>query len=227
MKKLVICGTAPSWQLAPFNDPEYEIWILNDMYSYIPRYDVLFEIHEINHLRKFYIRNSVTKKCHLDEMAKLTKPIYMQQHHEAIPASIEYPLNEIQEEFGGYFTNTISYMLALAIKHGYDHISLFGVNMAGDTEYNTQRPSCEYFIGLARGQGIEIYIPEQSDLLKTAFLYGYEDIKCDFLTTKFREREKHLTSELEKAQENLKAYERLVLQYDGALQDLKHTMKFI
>ena len=46
---------------------------------------------------------------------------------------------------------------------------MYGVDMAQDTllaaEYSEQRPSCEYFIGLAEGAGIRVDIPGGSDLL--------------------------------------------------------------
>jgi hypothetical protein len=57
---------------------------------------------------------------------------------------------------------------------GFKEIHLYGVDMAVSTEYDEQRPSCEYFIGLARGRGIKVYIPEESHLLKVRYKYGYE-----------------------------------------------------
>lgn len=44
-----------------------------------------------------------------------------------------------------------------------------------NTEYAAQRPSCEYFLGLARGMGIQTFVPLTSDLLKNMTLYGAED----------------------------------------------------
>ena len=40
------------------------------------------------------------------------------------------------------------------------------------SEYGYQRPSCEFFIAWARGLGIKFVIPNESDLCKTAYLYG-------------------------------------------------------
>ena len=47
--------------------------------------------------------------------------------------------------------------------------------MAMETEYATQRPSCEYLLGMAEGRGIEIVIPDSSEILKSSFLYGVEE----------------------------------------------------
>ena len=112
----------------------------------------------------------------------------MQEHYEDIPASVAYPLEEMIEAYGiprigqeyrkdAYFTNSVSFMLALAIHEGADVIGIYGVDMAVLSEYNEQRPSCEYYIGVAKGRGIEILLPTEADLLKTRWIYGYEDEK--------------------------------------------------
>jgi hypothetical protein len=44
-----------------------------------------------------------------------------------------------------------------------------------NTEYGAQRPSCELFIGMALGLGIKVTIPPQSDLMKSAGMYGVSD----------------------------------------------------
>jgi hypothetical protein len=60
-----------------------------------------------------------------------------------------------------------------------EHLGMYGVDMAQDhllaAEYSEQRPSCEYFLGIAEGLGIELFIPNGSDLLASSHLYGYED----------------------------------------------------
>jgi hypothetical protein len=60
-----------------------------------------------------------------------------------------------------------------------EHIGMYGVDMAQDhllaAEYSEQRPSCEYFLGIAEGLGIDVFIPNGSDLLASSHLYGYED----------------------------------------------------
>lgn len=84
-----------------------------------------------------------------------------------------------------YFTNSISWMLGKAIMdlcpdgktpvEGAE-LGVWGVDMmmAGGkgSEYGYQRPSCEFFLGFARGLGIKVHVPRESDLLKTAFQYG-------------------------------------------------------
>ena len=50
-------------------------------------------------------------------------------------------------------------MIALAIYEDFDIIHVYGVDMAVCGEYEQQRPSCEFFCGIAKGKGIELYIP--------------------------------------------------------------------
>ena len=44
-KKVAIVGFADTRNQAPYNDPTFEIWGLNDLHSHIPRYDRWFDIH--------------------------------------------------------------------------------------------------------------------------------------------------------------------------------------
>ena len=77
----------------------------------------------------------------------------MQKAWKEVPTSMVYPLDAMLKKFGDYFTNSISWMLALAIHEGFEEIHVYGVDMAVDTEYHHQRPSCEYFLGLAKRDG--------------------------------------------------------------------------
>jgi hypothetical protein len=45
----------------------------------------------------------------------------------------------------------------------------------GGGEYQHQRPSCEFMLGIAVGRGIQIYKPPGSDLLIADHLYGFSD----------------------------------------------------
>jgi len=117
----------------------------------------------------------------------------MQEKNQDIPMSVEFPKDLIIKKFGKYFTNSISWMIALAILEGFKTIYIYGVDMAQDDEFAFQRPSCEYFIGWAKGAGINVVIPAKSDLLKAAWLYPYEDdsafkLKCDTRRQELQQR---------------------------------------
>ena len=86
-----------------------------------------------------------------------------------------YPIDEMKTRFGSYFTSSLSYMLALAIARGAKWIGLYGADMVCGSEYYYQRACCEFLLGVARGSGIEVEIPNESALLKSPWLYGYDE----------------------------------------------------
>jgi hypothetical protein len=116
----------------------------------------------------------------------------MQQRHDDIPASVVFPVEELQQRLeSAYFTNCPAMMLAMAIAMGYKAIHMVGVDMAQDSEYAEQRPCCEHWLGVAKGKGIEIKVPDTSDLLACVGVYGYESSGSK-LARKLQERLKWL-----------------------------------
>ncbi|MFA5347765.1 MAG: hypothetical protein WC294_06480 [Methanoregula sp.] len=198
-KKLAIVGFAPTRDLAPYADPTWEIWTLNDMRP--ARETRHFDIHTVDNIetdvvagrtsnaaRKTNIPEQALDNMGISGLSKLQCPVYMQDVNGGVPCSIKFPLEEMLLTFKSrnltgarYFTNSISYMIAyaiyegLVIGHQWDEIQIFGVDMAVGDEYIAQRPSCEYWIGIAEGMGVKMYIPDASDLNKTAFLYAWEE----------------------------------------------------
>ena len=173
-EKVAITGFAPSKDQAPFDDKTFEIWGCNELYEHVPRLDVLFELHD-----KGEFEITWRNKSHVEWMKKSPFPIYMAKQYDDIPKCIPYPWGTVVQVFGSYLNNTISEMMALAILMEYKEIHMYGVDMAHHTEYGTQRPSVEYFVGLARGMQLvrgwpKVYIPENCDLLKTPYIYGLE-----------------------------------------------------
>jgi hypothetical protein len=181
--KVCIIGFADSKVQAPYDDPSYEFWGVNEMWydKSVKKCDVLFELHDY----KWLVEGKRLKE-HIKWLRDNKEvPVFMQQHFDDIPLSYPYPRTEIIKRFGSYFTNTISWEIALAIQLQYKEIRIYGVNMANDVEYASQRPSCEYFIGMARGMGIEVYLPPESDLLKCLYLYGFEDGELSMMSAKY------------------------------------------
>lgn len=232
-RKIAILGKAPSsWGLAPFDDPTWEIWGLANLYANIPRWDRWFELHELT---------GGKLRWPADYWQWLTKdhgkPLYVQAPHHEVQHGQIFPLERIIARFGGYFTNSISYMLALAIDEltpdgkpcSVPHeIGVWGVDMAqgqakpGDrnTEYGHQRPSCEYFIGLARGLGIKVTVPRQSELCKTRRLYAFHDQNNVFFE-KIQVRRRELEQQFNECQQAIAANQERSLILRGALDDLK------
>lgn len=114
-RKLAIVGF---WEgnrnLAPFPDPDYEIWSLNHLHPYIPRWDVWFDMHKPE-----WSAQNMKPEVWKDQDRWLReshgKPIYMLEHYDAYPDSIAYPVEAVSRRFKPYFTNGIAYMLGLAL----------------------------------------------------------------------------------------------------------------
>ena len=101
--------------------------------------------------------------------------VYMQTADPEFPGSVAYPKDEMVARFGSqFFTNSIAWMLALAITRSPPAIGVWGVEGSTHDEYHQERPGTLHFIELARALGIEVIIPEGCKLLQPGVLYGYE-----------------------------------------------------
>lgn len=169
--KVAVVGMYPlTRDMCPFEDGAIEIWGCNDIYNYVPRVDVIFQIHNRVRIEE-YPRDSE----HIEWLKKANRPVYMAKPFKDFPKALVLPWRELVQEYGDYFTNGVSWMLALAIYMEYKEIQIYGVEMANSTEFALQKPSVTYFIGLARGKGIKVYQPKESTLMRSPFLYGIEN----------------------------------------------------
>jgi hypothetical protein len=147
------------------------------------------------HPRSCWSRGGKKTAAYPKWLAANTVPILMQDRYPEVPASIKYPKGRILLEYAdarAYFTNHVAWMIALALTEGVTTIGLFGVNYGAETEYNTQRGSCEYWLGRAAGKGVRIVLPEQCTLLREpALLYGYEshDVETGQLKAAYKRKE--------------------------------------
>lgn len=165
VKQVAIVGLSPTHDDAPFYDLDWDKWGLPWDDGYWVHYNRLFEMHDIDLLRK---PESYRKQGYIewlkDEVAPAT-PVYMQDKY--FDGAVAYPVTQVAHTIGkDYFNSSIAYMIALAIHENYDRIGIWGCDLTDDEEYAYQRPNAEYLIGLARGKGIDVYIPEESYLTR-------------------------------------------------------------
>jgi len=190
-----------------FQKNKYDIWSINELMIEMPILSKLstlwFQLHGTEPPTQ---RDANPKKT----LSDLPCPVAMWRKHPEIPNSIEFPRKEILKEFDiygkdingnpmcpdiineydrQYFTNTISWLIALAIAVEYKEIHVYGVNMAQEQEYESQRPSCEFYMGIARGRGIGLHLPKQSDLLLSGYQYGFDETSRGFTKQLKRETE--------------------------------------
>jgi len=163
-KKIAIVGTAHSKAFAPWDDTSWQLWSLNHTYWDYARTDRHFDLHHPDRIRAGgtyfdWLRGEIQR------LVMLAEPM------EELPAALTYPKEEIMERFGDFFTNSVSWMIALALHEGAEEIGLYGVDMAMRSEYEYQRPSVLYFIGLARGMDVKVTLPPYEQLFKKDRFY--------------------------------------------------------
>lgn len=238
VKRVAIVGCSDSKVTAPYDDPTWEIWAMNNAFAHTARQTAWFEIHPIKYANGKYFRRKLLRpgvfqwvnefrgqgmNDYMKSLAELNCKVYMQQHWDCIPNSVAYPLEEITKKFGRYFTNSVSYMIALAILQGYKEIGCWGVDMATGSEYGPQRPSCEFFLGIAAGLGIKITIPDTADLLKTKFLYGFEEREQQIWEKKMSEMLNSMEQRKVAAIQKYEMAKKQTDQYIGAIEALREV----
>lgn len=180
MKKVAILGTADSVVETPWD--EMEVWVCGEPVARgnkkIKKYDRLFELHD------------KLPDEYLEKLADADKPVFLPKLTKLVPKGLKFPRAEMREFFGyEYYSCTIAWMLAYAIyTKQYDEIFLFGVELAQDEEYVNQRKSVEHWIGQARGRGIAVYLPPQSEIMTIQYQYGFDGIAPELAELLKREK---------------------------------------
>jgi hypothetical protein len=179
-----IIGGATGWEIAPTDEI---CWGFNTHILQRP-YSVIFDMHDIE--AELGEKDQTSWKVPKKERKEvLTRGLDRCERDGTTVFSlgrvgkncIPYPLEEVKREFssfrfkGDYFSCGVSYAIALAIYQGATRIDLWGMFLTNKGEYAYQKPSIEFWIGVAIGRGIEVKIHGRSHLLvnKNGRLYGY------------------------------------------------------
>ena len=107
--KVAIIGTVPtSRNLAPYNDPSWEIWACsagNSQTQAPPRITRWFEIHSILAMTGEEHRSWSLK--YLEWLKAQEFPVYMQEKNDYVPNAIVFPYKRMIELFGrAWFTSS-------------------------------------------------------------------------------------------------------------------------
>lgn len=177
-RTIAIVGFAETSRMRVLAEPDTtEIWSLNRCYTFLPRWDVHFEIHEEDLVKG---KTGLREKEYVDMLKSWDCPILMLHPDPSIPNARQLPLTEFNEHFRDYYTTSIAYMLAMA---AYEHevlgkhireIHMYGIDMSAYSEYSEQLPCVNYWIGVIEGLLGQhtVVIPSVSPLLKCASSYG-------------------------------------------------------
>lgn len=172
--KVALIGANPSYAQAPFDDPNWEIWGCNSLWSCcrdsrgLFRADRWFELHPM----------SVQTEDELRAIHACPVPIYLLDMRDTftVKNAIMYPLGEIINRFKTrYFTCTFAYQIALALSESVTDIGLYGIELAYGTarERTVEKACVEFWIGVAKGIGVAVHLPQYSYLCRQENLYGY------------------------------------------------------
>lgn len=222
---VALIGSAPSSvRLAPYGNPEWQIWACSPGawgaistlgINPLERVSVWFELHRYEPGQPWFSPD------YCAFLAKHPRVIMAEQRPE-IPGSIACPVDELVAEFGPYFfTSSLAYMFAMAIKAGAKKIGLWGVDMAATEEYGYQRAGCQFFGMLARAMGIEVGVPPESDLFRPAPLYGVSEIHHERI--KFMARRRELEERKNRAQLQIQQATAEMQCMHGAIDDLTYV----
>jgi hypothetical protein len=161
----------------PFADPGYDVWGMNALYSDYPTegdmdggdyeafmFHAWFQLHTPRYMEKHWARGWAHHQLWLER--KHPFPIYMQKRYRRFPSSMRFPKEQVEDltPFGWYHASTFDWMFAFAIAEGYQRIELWGVNL-GPGEPLSGRACMEYWMGVAHGKGIELYVEQPTDLI--------------------------------------------------------------
>lgn len=202
-RRVGMVGYTSSRDEAPYDDPAWELWGMNNLHlsAGFPtdKYARWYNLHDLSKLDLPADKGG--DPAHLAWLREEHPfPIFLMDPMEGVletpdgepmpslaertgyPAAVTFPKLQILSQFPRYFTNTVSWQIAHLMWEAMRdqskllmEIGLYGIDMAVGTEYSAQRPSVEYFLGLIQGAGVIVHLPETSDLLKAAELYGGED----------------------------------------------------
>ncbi len=179
--KVAILGTVPAHKLlAPFDDPEWNIWICSaaNRAGAVPTpagRTTWFELHGIDDLKG--AENKTWAPEYFAWLRAQSFPVYMQEPNDLVPQSVVFPRNILIEKFGRLpFTSSVAWMIAFAIHQGATDIGIFGVDMAATEEhYGAQKFGCLRMMEVASELGINVQVPLESCLGQMPPLYGYAE----------------------------------------------------
>ena len=196
LRSLAIVGSHPDTrENAPFDDPNFEIWLFNEAPQKTEVYkswDACLQIHKED------VYSSLTNWVNKDHWEWLQqdhgpdKRIFMQDVDLRVPNSVRYPLEEILKLVPyRYLRSSPALMLALAIHLGYKHIKLYGSELSSNTEYRYQAINYMFWIGFAHGRGVNLEMKCWHDEFNQP-IYGYEgelQLDQDFFANTYKNNE--------------------------------------
>lgn len=149
----------------------HEIWTLNTAIRWL-KYDLAFIMDDMSEFAHHF-------PAYGDEMRKADKPIITSRAYDEFPTAVDYPLQEIINEYKQvYFNNSVPYIIAYALYIGVKEMKLFGADYTfpGQNAREAGRGCVEFWIGYAAARGMQVSVVETSTLMdacEDGRFYGY------------------------------------------------------
>jgi hypothetical protein len=164
-KEVIILGMGATRQFCPF---DAETWSVNMGYIQVCMLG--------GHCEKIFMAHGQTKDPygrpmfvweHFNRLAEEGIEIWNTHKVKGLKSKL-FPLKRLIKKYGtDYFSDALCYMIVWAIDKGYRKIRLYGCDMMTQEEYGWEKGGIEYWVGYAKGLGIEVEICEGSQLLTT------------------------------------------------------------
>lgn len=169
-KKIAIVGGAESWEDAPFDDKSWEIWVLGNQIEQYDhkRIDLIFEIHN---------EFSNRKDGYAEWLTSLKFPMVVGEGFPVDNEFIEtFDFDKAKEIMGFHnLTSTPAYMTAYALysRPDLEEIGYWGVDMGiNSKEYFYEQPCMKEWMGVCKGKGVKIVLPEGCPLGEPSYMEG-------------------------------------------------------
>ena len=157
LRSLAIVGSHPATrENAPFDDPNYEIWLFNEAPQkpeVYKRWDASLQIHQES---VYATDTNWVNKDHWEWLQQDHGPdkrIFMLEADPRVPNAVRYSMEGVLAQTPRqYLRSSPAMALALAIYLGYKDISLYGSELTSNTEYHYQAVNYGYWVGFADGR---------------------------------------------------------------------------
>jgi len=165
-----------------------ETWVINGL-GPILDHDLMFHMDDVRIQAIRAAADPGGTIAHMLEWMKTHhRPIVTSIAHRDFPALVEFPLEEVINEFRyGYFNSTAAYAVAYAIHKNVSQISVWGMDFTYPDAHDAEkgRACVEYWLGVATQRGIHIAMPQQTSLMDSMYthaqrFYGYDCVDLDF-----------------------------------------------
>jgi len=143
------------------DDEDVALWAVSSIYPALQSYpiDRVYEIHKEEKWKTF-------------NYTALGDKLVLPYSSATCPYARVSPVTDLGKRYGILFSSTVSWMVASALDEKVEELIFLGVDMEAYSEYGQQRDGLFFLLGQARAMGVEITIPEDSQINIFGQQYG-------------------------------------------------------